>query len=151
MEKVAAWFDMQVEIERTKRQERSNRGQTLAMLRQTTSVPNAELSGYLAAYVSLCGTEPRVWNNRKVILAKRFNRPWWELRCDMSRSVAEPKRRSEKELNEALKSFQLAYKEACEDKFQKNPRRHSMNSFIKDVFGSKEQFMAYLRYGADRG
>ena len=69
----------------------------------------------------------------------------------MARSVAEPKGRTDEELNEAHKSFKFAYKQACEETLDKTQQRHSMNSFIKDVFGSNDQFMAYLRYGADRG
>ena len=51
MERQAAWFDKQVEDENAKRQERSDRGQTLEMLQRTTTVPDTNLPTYLHAYL----------------------------------------------------------------------------------------------------
>ena len=60
MERQAAWFDLQAENENAKRQERSNRGQTLEMSRRTTIVPDTDLPIYLDAYLSLCATDSSV-------------------------------------------------------------------------------------------
>ena len=61
MERQADWFDEQVENANSKRQERSNRGQPLEMLRQTTTVADTDLPTYLDAYLSLCATDSEAW------------------------------------------------------------------------------------------
>ena len=54
--------------------------------------------------------------------------------------------RSEKELDEALASFKLAYKEACLQHFPKQTLG-PQKSFFRDVFHDKAGFMEYLRSG----
>ena len=147
MERQAAWFDDQVEDENSTRQERSNRGQPLERLRQTTTVPDTMLPTYLDAYLSLCGeTDSEVWDRRFETLEQRFGRAWSVLRDDIALSVAEPKQRSEKEVDEAFIRFKLAYKEACERRFSKQ-KLGPMKSFFRDIFQDKERCMEYLRSG----
>ena len=148
MERQAAWIDLQAEDENAKRQERSNRGQTLEMLRRTTTVPDTDLPMYLDAYLSLCATEPEAWDRRFEILEEQFRRPWARLRIDMAISVAEPKRRSEEEVDEAHERFKLAYKEACEKRFSKQ-RKGPWKKFIRDIFQDKKELFRYLRIGPD--
>ena len=148
MEKKAAWFDLQVQNENAKRQERSNRGQTLEMLRRTTTIPDTKLPTYLVAYVSLCGTDSKEQFDRRFQhLERQFGGEWSELRRDIAFSVAEPKERSEKELDKAYARFKLAYKEACLRHFAKQ-KSGPMKSFIRDIFHNKKRFMEYLRFGA---
>ena len=64
----------------------------------------------------------------------------------MAISVAEPKRRSEEEVDEAHDSFKLAYKEACQKRFSKQ-RKGPWKKFIRDIFQDKDGFMKYLRFG----
>ena len=66
---------------------------------------------------------------------------------DMAISVAEPKPRSEEELDEAHARFKLAYKEVCLQHFSKQ-NVNIMNRFIRDIFQDKDGFMKYLRFGA---
>ena len=147
MERQAAWFDEQVEDENSTRQERSNRGQPLERLRQTTTVPGTKLPIYLDAYLSLCGeTDSEVWDRRFETLEQRFGRAWSVLRDDIALSVAEPKQRSEKDVDEAFTRFKLAYKEACERHFSKQ-KPGPMKIFFRDIFQSKQRFMEYLRSG----
>ena len=146
MERQAAWFDEQVEDENSTRQERSNRGQPLERLRQTTTVPNTKLPTYLDAYLSLCGVGAEVWDRRFETLGQRFGLAWPVLRDDIALSVAEPKQRSEEEVDEAFERFKLAYKEACRQHHSKQ-RRGPMQSFFRDFFQTKENFMEYLRSG----
>ena len=65
---------------------------------------------------------------------------------DMAISVAEPKPRSEEELDEAHARFKLAYKEACLQHFSKQNAK-IMNRFIRDIFENKKGFMKYLSSG----
>ena len=146
MEKQAAWFDLQVQNENAKRQERSNRGQTLEMLRRTTTVPDTNLPTYLEAYVSLCGTTREQFHRRFRDLEERFGCPWHRLRTKMAYSVAEPKERNGKELDNAYARFKLAYKEACLQHFSKQNAK-IMNRFIRDIFENKKGFMKYLSSG----
>ena len=146
MERQAAWFDKQVEDENSTRQERSNRGQPLERLRQTTTVPGTKLPIYLDAYLSLCGVGAEGWDRRFETLAQRFGLAWPVLRDDIALSVAEPKQRSEEEVDEAFARFKLAYKEACERRFSKQ-KPGPMKIFFRDIFQSKENCMEYLRSG----
>ena len=146
MERQAAWFDKQVEDENSTRQERSNRGQPLEMLRQTTTVPDTKLPIYLDAYLSLCGVGAEVWDRRFETLGQRFGLAWPVLRDDIALSVAEPKQRSEEEVDEAFTRFKLAYKEACERRFSKQ-KPGPMKRFFRDIFEDKERCMEYLRSG----
>ena len=146
MERQADWFDAQVDDENSKRQERSNRGQPLEMLRQTTTVPDTDLPTYLEAYLSLCGQPSEVWDRRFETLEERFGRKWSVLRCDIALSVAEPKTRNEEEVDEAFERFKLVYKEACLQHFSKQTLG-PQKSFFRDVFHDKAGFMEYLRSG----
>ena len=146
MEHQAAWFELQVQKENAKRQERSNKGQTLEVLQRTTTVPDTDLPTYLRAYLSFCGTPPRIFKRRLDDLAKRFSLPRDQLRTVMAISVAEPKKRSDDEVDEAFKRFKLTYKEECLQHFRKQepgPRK----KFIRDIFGGNDAFMEYLRSG----
>ena len=148
MERQAAWFDEQVEEENSTRQERSNRGQPLERLRQTTTVPGTKLPTYLDAYLSLCGEEDsEVWDRRFETLAQRFGGAWSVLRDDIALSVAEPKQRSEKEVDEALASFKLAYKETPESALFEAETGPKAWNFFRDIFQDKEKCMEYLRSG----
>ena len=68
---------------------------------------------------------------------------------DMAISVAEPKPRSEEELDEAHTCLKLAYKEACQKHFSKQ-KPGPMNAFIRDIFHDKKEFIKYLRSGTVR-
>ena len=120
------------------------------MLRRTTTVPDTDLPTYLDAYVSLCG-EPDSdrFKQRFQTLAEQFERPWSVLRNDIAISVAEPKARSEEEVDKAFESFKLAYKEACQKLFSKQNVK-IMHRFIRDIFQDKKEFIKYLRSGAAR-
>ena len=72
-----------VENEKFKRQERSNR------------------------------TDEEQFARRFQDLEEQFGGPWSVLPADRAFSVAQPKKRSEDELEEAYTYFELAYKEAC--------------------------------------
>ena len=146
MERQADWFDAQVDDENAKRQERSNRGQPLEMLRQTTTVPDTDLPTYLEAYLSLCGQPSEVWDRRFETLEERFGCEWSVLRRAIVNSVAEPQTRDEEEVEKAFSRFKLAYKEACVQRFR-NQRTGPLNSFYRDVFNDKDGFMEYLRSG----
>ena len=146
MERKAAWLDLQAKNENAKRQERSNRGQTLEMLRRTTTVPDTNLPTYLQAYVSLCGTTGQQFHRRFRDLEERFDCPWHRLRTKMAYSVAEPKERNDEELDKAYARFKLAYKEACLQHFSKQNAK-IMNRFIRDIFENKKGFMKYLSSG----
>ena len=66
----------------------------------------------------------------------------------MAISVAEPKRRSEEEVDEAHERFKLAYKEACEKRFSKQ-KQGPLKVFMRDIFEDKKEFFQYLRIGTD--
>ena len=68
----------------------------------------------------------------------------------MAISVAEPKKRSDEELDKALESFKLTYKEVCQKYFSKQ-QHGPMKRFIKSIFQDKNVFIEYLRSGATRG
>jgi hypothetical protein len=120
------------------------------MLQRTTTVPDTDLPTYLDAYVSLCGTDSDLFDRRFETLSKQFRRPWSELRHHMAISVAEPKERTEDEVDKAFASFKLAYKKVCEEYFSKQ-LLGPMKRFIRDIFGDKNGFMEYLRSGAAWG
>ena len=147
MEKWEDWLDLQVDNENARRQQRSNKGQTLEMLQQTAMVPDKKLRIYLDAYLSLCGTAKQQFDRRFQHLEQRFDRPWDALCEDIAFSVAEPKERSDNEADEMFKRFKLAYKESCQKRFSKQNVK-IMNRFIRDIFQDKDGFMKYLSSGA---
>ena len=80
MEKQAAWCELQVQNENDKRQQRSNRGQTLDMLQEITTVPDTDLPSYLHAFVLLCETDSKEQFDRRFEdLEGQFGRQWSEL------------------------------------------------------------------------
>ena len=64
----------------------------------------------------------------------------------MAVAAAEPKQRSDQEVNEALTRFKLTYKEACSRHFRMQ-KRGPMQVFMKDFFGNQYGLLEYLRSG----
>ena len=146
MENQADWFDQGLRKENERRQRRSKNGQTLEMLRKTATIPHPDLPKYIEAYLELCGSPPEVWKARFELLAQEFDRPWSRLKQDIQRCSAEPKQRDEAEVTRTLRCFQFAFKEACFGRHRQQEKGH-YRVFIRDIFGSKPNFVSYLYVG----